>query len=87
MTFSQLFSLSSILVIPFWFAMIVLPLWSVTRRVITSPFISAGAAGLYLVLVLPRLGMVLSAISGGKLTDVAALLSSPVGATIAWVLE
>jgi len=85
MTFSQLFSLSSILVIPFWFAMIVLPLWNVTRRVIASPLISAGAAILYLVLVLPRLGAVLPAISGGKLTDVAALLGSPAGATIAWV--
>lgn len=85
MTFSQLFSLSSILVIPFWFAMIVLPLWSMTRRVIASPFISAGAAVLYLALVLPRLGVVLPAISGGKLTDVAVLLGSPAGATIAWV--
>lgn len=84
-TLSQLFSLGGLLVLPFWFAMIVLPRWGVTRRVMQSPLVSAGAAALYLALVLPRLGEILPVVSGGPLAAVAALLGSPVGATIAWV--
>ncbi len=85
MAFSQLFSLSGLLVLPFWFAMIALPRWGVTRRVMRSPLISAGAAALYLALVLPRLDEILPAVSGGSLAAVAALLGTPAGATIAWV--
>jgi len=85
MMLSQLFSLSGLLVLPFWFAMIVLPRWNVTQRVMQSPLPSVGAAALYLVLVLPRLGEILPVVSGGSLAAVAALLGSPMGATIGWV--
>ncbi len=84
MTLDRLFSLSGLLVLPFWFAMIALPRWSMTRRVIQSPLISMGAAALYLALVLPRLGEILPVVSGGSLVVVAALLGSPIGATIGW---
>lgn len=84
MTLDRLFSLSGLLVLPFWFAMIALPRWSMTRRAIQSPLISMGAAALYLALVLPRLGEILPVVSGGSLVVVAALLGSPIGATIGW---
>lgn len=82
---STLFELSSLLVLPMWLLMILLPGWSVTRRLIASPLVAVPPALLYAVLVLPRLGAVLPAVSSPTLTGVAALLGTPEGATIAWV--
>ena len=79
------FSLSSLLVMPFWLAMILAPRWGVTRRVIESPFIVLAPALLYAVLVLPRLGELLPALASPTLVGVAELLGTPEGASIAWV--
>ena len=85
MNFAMIFSLSSLLVMPFWFLMIFLPHWRVTKRIIQSPLISLAPAVVYIILVLPLLGEVLPIVSSPDLVDVTHLLNSPAGATIAWL--
>ncbi len=80
-----LFSLSSLLVMPFWLLLIFLPRWRVTERVMAGPWLAVPAALLYAVLVLPRFGEVFTAVANPTLTGITTLLSSPTGATIAWV--
>ena len=82
---ATVFDASFLLVAPFWLLMIALPAWSVTRRVIASPWIAAPAAALYLGLVLPGLPGVLGAVSSPSLEAIAPLLGTPEGATVAWV--
>ncbi len=82
---SAVFSLSGLLVMPFWFLMIALPLWGVTRRVIASPWIAAAPAALYAALVLPRFTEVFAAVSSPSLAGVASLLGSEFGAVVGWV--
>jgi|ERR1700730_13750222 hypothetical protein len=82
---SMFFRASTILVLPFWALMILLPRWRWTTRIMKSPFISAAPAALYAALVLPRLGEIWPAVSQPTLSGVAALLGSPAGATVAWV--
>jgi hypothetical protein len=79
-----LFSLINLLVMPFWFLMILLPTWKWTKRIISSPWISAGAALLYVALVLPNIAQVLPAVLTPSAQGIAALLGTPAGATIAW---
>jgi Domain of unknown function (DUF4281) len=81
----RLFALSGVVVLPFWLLMIVLPHWRWTQRIVQSLLISAVPAALYALLVVPRLGEVWPAVANPKLSEVAALLGSPAGATIAWV--
>lgn len=80
-----IFSLSSFLVMPFWFLMIFLPTWTWTKRIIASPWISTGAALLYAVLVLPGVLQILPAVMNPNLGGIQSLLGTPTGATIAWV--
>lgn len=82
---ATLFSVSNLLVLPFWFLMIALPLWGVTRRVMQSPWVAAAPAVVYAALVLPRIGEVLGAVGNPSLTGVATLLGSDFGAMAAWV--
>lgn len=79
-----IFSLSNLLVLPFWLLMIALPHWRVTQQVMRSPLVSAAPALLYLALVLPRLGQLLPALASPTPAGVAALLGTPAGATLAW---
>jgi len=81
---SALFRISNLLVLPFWGLIILLPRWRWTERIMRSPLGSVAPAALYAALVLPRLGEIWPAISRPMLGGVAALLGSPVGATIAW---
>ncbi len=80
-----LFSLSNLLVMPFWLLMIFLPRWRVTARVMASLWSVAPAALLYAALVLPNLAALLPALSNPDLATMAALLGAPAGATVAWV--
>src|SRR6266478_9152578 len=80
-----LFRVSNLLVLPIWALMILLPRWCWTARIIRSPLVSAAPALLYAGLVLPRLGAIWPAVSRPTLRGIEALLSSPAGATIAWV--
>lgn len=81
---AQVFTLSFLLVAPFWFLMVLSPTWRGTQRVVRSPWIAAPAALLYTGLVLPRLTEVLGAVASPTLEGVAALLATPAGTTIAW---
>jgi hypothetical protein len=81
---TQIFDLSFLLVAPFWLLMIVVPRLTITRRVITSPFIAVGPAFIYLALVLPDIGNILPAVAQPQLDAIAALLGTPRGATIGW---
>jgi Domain of unknown function (DUF4281) len=81
----QVFSISSLLVVPFWALMIFAPRWTWMRRIIGSPLISLPAALLYAVLVVPNMLSLLPALANPRLEGIAALLGSPQGATIAWV--
>ena len=79
-----IFSLSSLLVMPFWALMIFFPHWRWTRHILRSPLVILPPALLYGALVLPRLAEVFPAVSSPTLVGIAALLGMPAGATIAW---
>ena len=81
----DLFGLSNLLVMPFWLLMILLPRWRVTERLLRSPLVVLGPALLYAALILPRLAEIAPALLRPELPSIAALLGSPVGATIAWM--
>lgn len=79
-----LFSLSNLLVMPFWLAMIVLPRWRCTLRIMSSLWPIVPAAVLYAVLVVPNLAAILPMLANPELAAIAALLGTPQGATVAW---
>jgi Domain of unknown function (DUF4281) len=79
-----IFSLSSLLVMPFWLMMIVLPHWRWTSRVMRSSLIGVAPALLYLALALPRFGELFAALMSPTLPGIAAVLGTPVGAMLAW---
>jgi apolipoprotein N-acyltransferase len=79
-----IFSLSGLLVMPFWALMIFLPHWRWTRRILRSPLVILPPALLYASLVLPRLAEVFPVVSSPTLAGISSLLGTPDGATIAW---
>ena len=78
------FKLSGLLVMPFWALMIFLPRWRWTERLMRSPLVVAGPALLYVVLIAPRLAGIVPALLRPELHEIAGLLGSEAGATIAW---
>ena len=80
-----LFKLSSLAVLPFWALMIFLPRWSATKRLMSSPLVCAAPAVLYAAMVIPRFAEVWRAVSSPEISGIAALLGSPVGATVGWL--
>ncbi len=82
---TTLFSLSSLLVMPFWILMIFLPHWQWTKRILTSVWVSSLAALLYVILVIPQLPQVFPAVLNPNLDTIATLLGTAQGATLAWV--
>src|SRR5260370_22145388 len=82
---STIFRLSSLLVLPFWGLMFLLPGWRWTARILRPVYVIAAAASLYVALVLPRLAEIWPAVSRPTLNGVAALLGSGAWATIAWI--
>lgn len=85
MTPETIFSLSSLLVMPFWLLLIFLPRWRVTERLLAGPWTAVPAALLYAGLVLPRFLTIFTAVSNPTLAGITTLLGDPSGATIAWV--
>ncbi len=83
--YNQLFQLASLLVMPFWFLMIVLPFWRPARQIVASSWIVLPAALFYALLVLPNLGELFQLLLNPALAPIAALLGTPFGATVAWV--
>lgn len=84
MSNETLFTLSNLVVLPFWFMLILLPHWRVTQRIIASPLIALPTALLYAALVLPQFAVLLTALTNPSLADISKLLSSPAAALIAW---
>ena len=82
--YDQLFRLANLLVMPFWLLVIFLPFWGWTKRIIGSPWIAVPAALLYATLVLPGVIGLLGQLANPELGQIAALLGTPAGATIAW---
>src|SRR5262245_854956 len=80
----QLFSISNLLVLPFWLLMIAFPRWRWTQRLIASPLIAVPPVIVYAAIVLPRIGEILAAVLNPKLPDISQLLGTPAGATAAW---
>lgn len=85
MNMETIFSLSNLLVMPFWFCMIFLPRWHWTKRIMASPLVVVPAALVYVLLVLPQVISILPALMNPTLPAVIALLATPAGSTIAWV--
>jgi len=81
----SIFRLSSLLVLPFWTLMILLPRWRWTTRIMRSSLTSVAPAALYMALVLPRSREIWPIVSRPTLSGIALLLGSPAGATIAWI--
>ncbi len=82
---ATVFSLSVLLVAPFWLLMIFVPHWRWTRRIMTSPSVVLPAAILYAVLILPQVGNVWPELINPRLPAIAALLGTEHGATVGWV--
>jgi hypothetical protein len=80
-----IFDISGLFVLPFWLLMIVAPKWHVTMRILSSPWIVIGPVIIYLVLVVPQIASVLPAVMSPELSQIAALLGTEQGATIAWM--
>jgi hypothetical protein len=81
---SVVFSLSALVVAPFWLLMLLGPRSRVTARVMASPAVVMGAVVLYAGLVLPKILALIPVLARPELSGIAALLGTPRGATIAW---
>jgi hypothetical protein len=80
----SLFKLSNLTVLPFWVLMLLLPRWCRTERIMRSPWVAAGPAVLYALLMLPRLAEHAPTLLRPELNEIANLLGSREGATISW---
>jgi hypothetical protein len=78
------FELSNLVVLPFWALMVFLPFWTVTRRVMATPWVVAPAAILYLITMVPVASMVLPEVINPVQARIASLLGTPTGTTLAW---
>ena len=78
------FELSNLLILPFWILMVLVPTWSITRRIMASPWIAAPPALLYLLTLLPVATMVLPEVVNPVQSRIMSLLGTPTGTTLAW---
>ncbi len=78
------FELSNLVILPFWVLMVFVPTWSITRRVIASPWIVAPPCVLYLITLLPVAGLVLPEVINPVQARIMSLLGTPTGTTLAW---
>ncbi|MFU8874321.1 ABA4-like family protein [Micromonospora sp. SL4-19] len=81
---ATLFTLTFAVAAPFWALMILLPRWSLTARIISSPLIVAPILVIYAILVIPAIGQVLPAVASPTLDGVRDLLGTDHGAAAAW---
>lgn len=81
---AALFSLTFAVAAPFWALMLLLPRWSWTGRIISSPLIVAPVLVIYAMLVIPAFDDVLPAVLSPTLGGVRDLFGSTDGAAAAW---
>ncbi|SFQ22145.1 protein of unknown function [Amycolatopsis arida] len=84
MSTTQLFTITFYLVVPFWALMILAPRWSVTVRIIASPWIAAPPLVCYAILLVPHLGELWAVMSRPDLETLREFLGSPIGAAGLW---
>jgi hypothetical protein len=84
MSIETLFQLSNLTTLPFWLLMIFAPHWRVTKRVTGWVWICVPAVLIYAALVLPQAAQILPSVANPQLADIARLLGTPAGTTIAW---
>jgi hypothetical protein len=82
---NEIFQLSNLLVIPWWILMIVAPRWHRTSHIMNSSLIFMPIALMYSILVLPNFVALLPELANPQLMAISALLSTPSGATVAWI--
>jgi hypothetical protein len=81
---STIFSMMAILVMPMWFAMIFFPRARWTGAFLRSPLVFLPIALVYTALLLPEIATVLPAVMQPELPQIAELLGTERGATLAW---
>ncbi|WP_430783496.1 ABA4-like family protein [Actinoplanes sp. G11-F43] len=69
---------------PFWALMILLPRWSWTHRIVSSPLIALPVVAIYGILVAGSFGDVWPVVTSPTLDGVQALLGTPEGAAAGW---
>jgi hypothetical protein len=79
-----LFQLTFYLAAPFWALMILAPRWSVTPRVLASPWVTLLPLAVYLVVALPHFGELWRVVSQPDLPSLRAFLGQPYGAAAIW---
>ena len=86
MSFSQLFALANLYILPFWTVMILFPKWDVTKKVMGSylPFIPLIAAYIYF-LVATFDSESAAALANPQLADIARLFGEEGAAGAGWV--
>lgn len=83
---STLFDAANLFVLPFWFLMILLPLWQVSQRVMRSPLPFMALAALYLYLFLGSITPESAeALSNPQLSDIARFFSEEQVAATGWI--
>jgi hypothetical protein len=82
---NEIFQLSNLLVMPWWALMIFAPQWIRTKQIVSSSLMFIPIALLYSVLVLPQFIALLPELANPQLANISALLSTPSGATVAWI--
>ena len=79
-----LFGLTFAVAAPFWVLMIVLPRWSWSARIVSSPLIVLPVVLIYAALVLPNLATVFPAVASPTLAGIRDLLGTADGAAAGW---
>ncbi len=86
MTISQLFNIANLFVLPFWTLMILLPNWTVTRRIMESylPFVVLAGAYVYLFVssITPENAQ---SLSNPQLADIARFFADETAAATGWI--
>jgi len=80
----MLFGLTFAVAAPFWALMILLPRWSWSVRIVSSPLIVLPVVLIYAALVLPNLDTVFPAVASPTLEGIRDLLGTADGAAAAW---
>lgn len=81
---TRLFDATFWLAAPFWALMILAPRWSVTRRVMASPWVTLLPLAVYFTLAVPYLGALWPVVSRPELEPLRDYLGTPYGAATIW---
>lgn len=80
-----LFTLSNLFIMPFWLLMIALPRWRWTQRIMATLWPVVVLAVIYTVLLVTQVSGDAAGLLNPTAGGIASLLSTPAGATTAWV--